>query len=220
MIQIIMPSTAARSPARARPAPGLRERNKRDKLERILRAAGELFRGQGFEATTARQICERAEIGTGTLFLYVRDKRELLFLLFRPLAERTFRRLPHGLSAGEGVVDGLMRLFGAFYRLYARDVRLSRLFVQELLFRSDASEGMRSLRAELGARVQQVVEDGRTRGELRRDFEAARLGQALAAHYVFWLQLWLGTGAVGRRDAERGLRRALALQLEGIASRS
>lgn len=215
-----MPTTAAGSPARAHAAPGLRERNKRDKLERILRAAGELFRSRGFEATTGRQICERAGIGTGTLFLYVQDKRELLFLLFRPLAERTFRRLPRGLAAGEGVVDGLMRLFGAFYRLYARDVRLSRLFVQELLFRSDASEGMQALRAELRAHVQQLVEEGRARGELRGDLEVAALGPALAAHYVFWLQLWLGTGAVGRRDAERGLRRVLALQLEGIAPRS
>jgi hypothetical protein len=42
--------------------------------------------------------------------------------------------------------------------------------------------------------------------------------QAVLAHYVLWIQLWLGTGAVGRRAAERGLRQALEVQLAGIAS--
>jgi len=137
-----MPASAT---ADASALPGLRERKKRDKRERIVRAARELFREQGFDATTGRQICERAGIGTGTLFLYVRDKRELLFLIFRPLAERTFARLPDGLAPDEGAVDGWMRLFGAFYRLYGRDPRLARLFLQELFFRDDPGEGMVAL---------------------------------------------------------------------------
>ncbi len=202
----------------ARPAEGRRERNKRDKLERIVRAATELFREQGFDETTGRQICERAGIATGTLFLYVRDKRELLFLIFRPRAEGAFARLPVGLDEGEGVVDGLMRLFGALIRVYGRDPRLARLFVQELLFRSDQVEAMRAMSAELGARVARIVEDGCTRGELRDDVAPGELGSALSAHYVFWIQLWLGTGAVGRRAAEQGLRRALQLQLSGVAA--
>jgi AcrR family transcriptional regulator len=199
-------------------APGRRERNKRDKRERIVRAAGELFREQGFDATTGRQICERAGIATGTLFLYVRDKRELLFLIFRPLAEGAFRRLPAGLREGEGVVDGWMRLFGAFFRLYGREPRLARLFVQELLFRDDQRESMRALSGELASRAMRVAADGAARGELRGDLAPETIGQAALAHYVFWIQLWLGTGAVGRRAAERGLRRALEAQLAGIAA--
>lgn len=201
------------------PTPGRRERNKRDKLERIVRAATELFREQGFEATTGRQICERAGIATGTLFLYVRDKRELLSLIFQPLAERAFRRLPQGLREGEDVVDGLMHLFGAFFRIYARDSRLARLFVRELLFRGDQGEGMRALADGLAARVSRIAADGQARGELRSDVDAGDLGRALLAHYVFWIQLWLGTGVAGRRTAQRGLRAGLELQVAGIAAR-
>jgi AcrR family transcriptional regulator len=198
--------------------PGRRERNKRQKLDGITAAASELFRDQGFEATTGRQICERAGIGTGTLFLYVRDKRELLFLIFRPFAERAFERLPIGLQTGESMVDGLMTLFGSLFRVYGRDAALARLFVQELLFRGDSTEGMQALSAELGSRVARIVSDAQARGELRSDLSVEKLGRALVAHYVFWIQLWLGTGAVGRRAAERGLREALELQLEGIGA--
>jgi len=207
-------SGEARAPA------GRRERNKRDKQGRIVEAAGDLFREQGFDATTGRQICQRAGIGTGTLFLYVRDKRELLFLIFRPLAEQAFERLPRGLRGRERVVDGLMRLFGAFIRVYGRDPELARLFVQELLFRSDPSEGMKAQNAELRARIGRIVAQGRARGELRADLDTAALGSAVTAHYVFWLQLWLGTGAISRATAEQGLRDALEMQMQGIAVRA
>lgn len=197
---------------------GRRARNKREKLERIVCAASDLFREQGFDATTGRQICERADIATGTLFLYARDKRELLFLIFRPLAERVFARLPIGLREGEGVVDGFMTLFGALMRVYAREPRIARLFVQELLFRADQVDAMRALSVELGRRVGRIVADGQRRGELRIDLDAAEVAQAFAAHYVHWIQLWLGTGTVGRRAAERGLRRSLELQMSGMAA--
>lgn len=212
-----IPDTAKR---RAEPPSrvGRRERNKRDKRARIVRAATELFGEQGFEATTGRQICQRAGIATGTLFLYVRDKRELLYLIFRPRAEAVFARVPTGLREGESVVDGLMALFGPFMRMYGREPALARIFVRELLFREDQVDEMRALARELGSRVGRIVADGRARGELRRDADLSDTANALGAHYVLWIQLWLGTAAVGRRKAEAGLRRSLELQMTGLAT--
>lgn len=77
---------------------GLRETNKQDKRERLSRAAHELFSEQGFDATTMRQIAERAGIGVGTIFLYARDKQGLLFLLFSEavlgVEQQAFATLP------------------------------------------------------------------------------------------------------------------------------
>jgi len=52
----------------SRPA-GRRERNKQDKLHRITTAASELFAVHGVDEVTTQQIADRADIGTGTLFL-------------------------------------------------------------------------------------------------------------------------------------------------------
>ncbi len=198
-----------------RHTPGLRERNKREKLERITRVAGDLFREQGFDGTTARQICERADIGTGTLFLYVKDKRELLSLIFQPLAQEVFSRLTRGLAKDESLVDGLSRIFGAFFRLYAGDPAISRLFVQDLLLRGDDYPELRRLQGELQRRVFDLVRDAQTRKELRSDIPSEELGMLFLAHYVFWLQLWLGSGEMSKRAATQGLRAALQLQLDG-----
>src|SRR5215831_3828920 len=104
--------------AQAAPA-GLRERNKREKLARIRAAARTLFRKHGFESTTAREICERAGIGVGTLFLYVRDKRELLFLTFEEDARRIFAEARAAAARETDVVAQLMAYFGRFIAYYA-----------------------------------------------------------------------------------------------------
>ncbi len=197
---------------------GLRERKKLEKLERITEAAADLFRQQGFEATTGRQICERAGIGTGTLFLYVNDKRDLLALMFRPQARAVFDRLARGLNEGESLEEGLFRIFSAFLSLYARDTALARLFTQDLLFRGHDNPELKALHDELRDRVTESVRDAQNRRELRTDISADQLALSFLAHYVFWLQLWLGTDQISRREASRGLRSALRTQIDGAAN--
>jgi len=60
---------------------GRRERNKQQKLDRITAAASELFAERGVEEVTTQQIADKADIGTGTLFLYAKTKGELLLLV-------------------------------------------------------------------------------------------------------------------------------------------
>lgn len=72
-----MASSPPRSPAPA----GRRERNKREKLERILAAASDLFAKHGVDEVTTQQIADRADIGSGTLFLYAKTKAELLLMV-------------------------------------------------------------------------------------------------------------------------------------------
>jgi AcrR family transcriptional regulator len=65
----------------ATPPLGRRERNKQVKLERITAAARALFAEHGVDDVTTQQIAEKADIGTGTLFLYAKTKGELLLLV-------------------------------------------------------------------------------------------------------------------------------------------
>jgi AcrR family transcriptional regulator len=209
-----VPSTPAEPEGRHE---GLRERNKREKRARILAAARQLFERQGFEATTARQICRRAQIGTGTLFLYVRDKRELLFLVFRDEARGRYRSGMAKAEAQAALPDALLCLFGEFIDFYARNPSLSKLIVEELFYRPQEPESMGALTEEFLACVAALLAAARARGELRDDAAAADQVSAFFAHYSFWVQAWLGSGVCTREQAEAGLRRAIELQIEGLA---
>ena len=61
--------------------PGRRERNKQEKLRRITEAASRLFAERGVDEVTTQEIADAADIGTGTLFLYAKNKGELLLLV-------------------------------------------------------------------------------------------------------------------------------------------
>ena len=90
------PSTLRRS--------GRRERNKQDKLQRITAAARELFTEHGVDDVTTQQIADKADIGTGTLFLYAKNKGELLLLVQN---SSYVDALAKGRAAAESVTDPL-----------------------------------------------------------------------------------------------------------------
>ena len=195
-------------------APGLRERNKLDKRSRILAAARELFREHGFEQTTGRQICERAGVGTGTLFLYVSDKRELLLWVFEEDARRILDYRP---PAGSGSpVDRWLSVLGPFLTLYARNPRLSASYVQELLFRPESPPELIRLNLDLHNAISEIARQAQTDGDLRRDVDAKEIAALVIGQYAHLVQLWLGIGALGSRQVRTRLRRGLTLLMEGI----
>lgn len=58
------------------------------KRDAICNAALTLFAEQGIEATTTREIAERADAAEGTIYRHFRDKEELVEWLFRASADR------------------------------------------------------------------------------------------------------------------------------------
>jgi AcrR family transcriptional regulator len=112
--------------------PGRRERNKLEKRQRIREATRELFSAQGFEATTVRQIAERAEVGLGTLFNYARDKRDLTFLLFNDDLSRLADDAIAGSARKTGLFEQVMAVWEPHYRYLARDPVLCRILLRDM----------------------------------------------------------------------------------------
>ena len=88
---------------------GRRERNKQQKLDRITAAASELFAEHGVEDVTTQQIADKADIGTGTLFLYAKTKGELLLLVQNA---HYAEALEQGRADAEAIPDALDAVHG------------------------------------------------------------------------------------------------------------
>ena len=73
----------AKKPSSARSSPGKRQKNKEKTKERILAAALELFRQQGLEGTTTKEVSRKAGIAEGTLFNYFKTKEDLALYFFQ-----------------------------------------------------------------------------------------------------------------------------------------
>lgn len=60
----------------------------RQKRDAILAAAADLFAAKGYEATTADDIANAAEVSIGTFYSYFRNKRQVFLTLFADSFER------------------------------------------------------------------------------------------------------------------------------------
>jgi AcrR family transcriptional regulator len=200
-------------------AEGLRERNKREKLERARKAARELFSRQGFEATTIRQIAERAGIGLGTLYSYVQNKHELLDQLFYEqwtgVEDAAYASLPESAS----LVDSLLHIFSTMVDSYAKDPELSKTFVRETIFPSSDSSPPTEARLERSMRVLTrlagLVERARERLEVAEDVEPLLAAANVFGLYLLHLSGWFA-GLLSREDFLENLRASLELQMRGL----
>lgn len=113
---------------------GRRERNKQDKLDRIMAAAAALFAERGIGDVTTQQIADRADIGTGTLFLYARTKGELLLMVQNSLYADA---LAAGSAAAADLDDpaaALMALLVPIVHCNRAQVENGRTYLRELVF--------------------------------------------------------------------------------------
>jgi AcrR family transcriptional regulator len=133
-----------------------RERNKRDKLDRIMAAATALFAERGVGEVTTQQIADRADIGTGTLFLYARTKGELLLMVQNSLYAEA---LAKGKAAAADLKDpasALMALLGPIVHCNRAQVENGRTYLRELAF-GETAEHHRATALTIVAQTSEAV---------------------------------------------------------------
>lgn len=196
---------------------GRAERNKRDKRERLVRAARELFRTKGFEATTTSEIAEAAEVAKGTLFFHAKSKEALLVMMFQEevgdAIERAFAGIPDA-----PFIDQLVHVFDVMLRQNLRDVGLARIFVKELAFVSGERHGIDVVMEGLFEKLGALIESAKENREVAREVDSALLAHNLFALYFVFLMLWLSSGAHSPEERRPSLRQMLELQLRGVSA--
>jgi len=214
---------AAAAPSSAAPAapaePGLRERNRLDKLSRIKTAARDLFDELGFDRATTRAIAERAHVGLGTLFNYADDKRDLVFLIFNEELDRITDEAFAGVGPRRPPAAQLAAAFGVFYREFALNPMLSRILLQELTFYSHgrlAGDFQRSKRRTIGF-VQRLIAGAQREGRLRADADPGFIALSVFFLYSGAVRYWIAGERPDPRKGARELQRMLELHLRGLA---
>lgn len=137
-------------------APGRRERNRQDKLDRITAAASELFAEHGVDDVTTQQIAERADIGAGTLFLYAKTKGELLLLVQNAKYDEALEQGRRAAAATVDVVDAVTALVTPIVVCNRVQVSNGRTYLREMAF-GDPSEPHHARALAISGQTEQAV---------------------------------------------------------------
>lgn len=176
---------------------GARERIKREKRRRIMAAARTVFAAKGYENATTHAIAKRAKVADGTLFLYARDKRELLLMVLNDELERITEASVAALSRKVPLVEQLVAFYRPRFTFWASDVNMARAATEGIY--ASQPPGAAGLELErVHRRQRRLVEalaaavetDARNRRlTLRRPAET--IADAIHYLYIGELRVWL-----------------------------
>jgi AcrR family transcriptional regulator len=174
------------------PAPGRRERRRREIHGRILQAALDLFERKGFSNTTALEISEAADVAEKTFYNHFPTKQHLI----EELSERSLtgaRALLAEVSRYPGTtVDRLRR----FFERSADEVGdRSRTFTREVLGEAVRMAQVKGLAFEhnhqLRSALRAVFEEGLASGDIAPDRDVGFLSELAAASYLGIIINWV-----------------------------
>ncbi|CAM5272183.1 HTH tetR-type domain-containing protein OS=Streptomyces aurantiogriseus OX=66870 GN=GCM10010251_86590 PE=4 SV=1 [Streptomyces aurantiogriseus] len=157
---------------------GRRERNKQEKLDRIVAAASELFAEHGVDEVTTQQIADQADIGTGTLFLYAKTKGELLLLVQNAKYAEALEQGRVDAETVPGVLDAVLAIVRPIVECNRIQIDNGRTYLREMVF-GDPEEPRHSAALAIVAQTEEAVA-----AVLRRDERVAQGDAATLAHIV------------------------------------
>ena len=197
----------------ASPALSRRERNKQAKLDRITAAASALFAEHGIDDVTTQQIADAADIGTGTLFLYVKTKGELLLLVQNTHYARALEQGMTAAESHEDVLDAVMAVLQPIVECNRVQVENGRTYLREMVF-GDPTEPQRRAALAIVGQTEAAITAILARDETTPPTTAATLAHVISA--VMFLEMSASTNSnAAPNELVSGIRR----QVQAVIAR-
>ena len=190
-----------------------------DKRVRIIDASVEVFAEKGFRSARISDIARVANVADGTIYLYFKNKDDLLLTIFEEKMEILLSELDSALA---GELDPIVKM-----RIYARehfrrlvaDPQLAQVFQIEL---RQSHKFLREYRPEklwtyLGV-FRQLVEDGQKSGQIRQDRDPFLLQWAFFGALDEISIQWVLSRGRSRFNLEQAAEQIVDVFLSGMAS--
>ncbi len=155
-------------------------RSNDDKKQRILDAATVEIARRGYQQTTVAVIARRAGVADGTIYLYFKNKEEILVSLFERALGRFIAEGRQQLAAYENSVAKLRAIVELHLTLVGQDRDLAIITQVELRHSLHFMEELS--RAKVGdylGIIAEVIAEGVANGEFRADLDPVLAGKAV-----------------------------------------
>ena len=196
------------------------DKKRSDKRERILDGALKAFAKKGFYNTKVSEIASEAGVADGTIYLYFKNKDDLLISLFEDRMEWIIHRLNTELTDIDGgAIAKFRHLIFSHCRLAVENPDLAEFITVEL--RQSAKFVKEYENPKFGdylKAVQRLVEEGQRTGVMRDDIDARLVSRAcFGALDEVLLQLTLSQAGPEEVDAKAN--QVAGMLMDGLVAR-
>lgn len=150
------------------------------RVQSIQDAAMRVIARKGMAAATMQEIAEEAGVAKGTIYLYFRDRDELVEKTFETAITQLIARVEESLDGEKSVEEKIRATMQAKLEFFRENREFFRLYMSLRLPEGDAQQQRRHKRTcepqykSSVARFAQILESAMDRGEIRR-FDSHRL---------------------------------------------
>ncbi|MCB9640077.1 MAG: TetR/AcrR family transcriptional regulator [Myxococcales bacterium] len=150
------------------------------KQERILRAAIGVLAERGFHRTTIHDIAQSAGVADGTIYLYFKNKDQLLIELFEEVMARALRLFREALREEQGAEAKMRTFLHTHLRLVEHDPEIAQIISVELRQSSIfIKEYKNPLFGEYLKIIGQILHEGIEEGVFRSNLRPALITRAI-----------------------------------------
>jgi TetR/AcrR family fatty acid metabolism transcriptional regulator len=141
-----------------------------DKYHRILEAAIKVFAEQGFFQSTISQIAKEAQVADGTIYLYFKNKEDILVQFFSYKTKQVFERFREGVDSQESAIEKLRSLIRRHLEAFQQDRNMAVVYQSETHQTSPWAEPqIRAMSKMYMDIVSEIVEQGQQEGSIRKE---------------------------------------------------
>jgi len=196
---------------------GLREKQKADREQRILKAASRLFREEGYDRTKIETIAAKAKVSIGTVYNYYQNKGDLLVAIVSMEVNEVLRAgaalIERPPAAPEKAVNGLISIYLDHSLVYLNK-EMWRQAMAISTRQPDSPFGRRyaELDERLTRQVCALIERLQARGRVKAEIDAAAAGEMIFNNTNMMFTLFVKSDAM----TLAALKSAIARQLRPL----
>lgn len=173
----------------------LDSRDKNSKYHRILEAAVRIFARQGFRQSTVSQIAKEAGVADGTIYLYFKNKNDILVHFFAFKAKQVFDRFHEEVDRGADSLEKLRNLVRVHLSEFQRDPDMAIVYhVETHQISRLAEDQIRAMGKMYHDIISDIVEEGQQEGLIRRDIYLSLVKRLILGAVDETIGAWLHAG--------------------------
>ena len=150
--------------------PPFNTKEKNDKYHRILEAAVRIFAKQGFHQSTVAQIAKEAGVADGTIYLYFKNKDDILVQFFSYRTKQVFEQFQAEVDRAANSLDKLRNLIRRHLEEFQKDRDGAIVYqVETHQYNRLAEAQIKEMSKMYLDIIADIVEQGQQTGMIRKD---------------------------------------------------
>jgi TetR/AcrR family fatty acid metabolism transcriptional regulator len=190
------------------------QKNKSEKYNKILQSAGAVFAKYGFHKATISQIAAQAGVADGTLYLYFKNKEDILYQFVNFKTDVVFNKMHSAVKKGKTAEEKLRYLIRCHLAEFQNDKNMAIIFQSEVRYLRDIESQIKDISKMYLDLLSDIIELGQIEGSMRQDLFVGLVKRFILGAVEGVINTWVSAG--GRYDLVSMADPLVELYLAGV----